>query len=649
MREFAPGDRIDNFTIVAELHHGAMARIYRANERFSGRDYALKIPFDHILETPLIYYHFQNEERLAADLDHPHIVRFYTRNRSRPYSILEWVDGSDLRPHLDSSGPLPVAEVRRLGLQICTALEYLHNRRIAHLDLKPENLMLSRQGTIRLIDFGLARRLDREDPLASDFDMPRGTPVYAPPEVLSGEAIGAHSDIYSLGLVLYEMLTGRLPFARSSRPAQVKKRLTRPPAPPRRYRSDLTPQWQELLLTALERRPEKRYSKVAELTEALKLPEAITVTERGRVTGRLQGWRPALTLGGKGQSRQTSAIQESRVTVARPPQILGLIVDDKSADAVVERVKREALISPGAATLLTVVARRGDDQFTQYDASTRGTGFKKRLDRYVDSLRRYAIDPTVRICRGDVTQEILRVAADLPARILVLGASRRKGLNKMLRGRLSERLSRKAACPVVVAPLHSPTMAMELPAPGDPLGPEDLVEIDLFLVENWVAHLSWMANLTRDLLTKGDTRPSVLDSPCDLGRWIAELRTRPGWARLVDQIARPHDDLHATADRLAMAAAGGETARMKAIYRHETLPLSRAIRDGLQAISAALHRQSTSAGKAQLTAPTACPVPPEALPEAGPLSIMREIHAYFCDYPDGSPESCLLGPGGEVH
>lgn len=190
---------------------------------------------------------------------------------------------------------------------------------------------------------------------------------------------------------------------------------------------------------------------------------------------------------------------------------------------------------------------------------------------------------------------------------------------------------------------------MDLPDPGDPLGPGDLVEIDLFLVENWVAHLSWMADLIRDLLTRGDTRPSMLDSPCDLGRWIAKLMTRPAWARLVDQIARPHDEFHTTAARLAKAVAIGETTRLKAIYRNEALPLSCAIRDGLQAISADLHRRSASAGRAPLMTPNTCPKAPGELPEAGPLSIMREIHAYFCDYPDGSPESCLLGPGGEAH
>jgi hypothetical protein len=192
-------------------------------------------------------------------------------------------------------------------------------------------------------------------------------------------------------------------------------------------------------------------------------------------------------------------------------------------------------------------------------------------------------------------------------------------------------------------------MAVDLPAPGDPLDPGDLVEIDLFLVDNWVAHLSWMADLIRDLLTKGDTSPPRLDSPCDLGRWIAKLMTRPGWARLGDPIASAHDEFHATAARLAMAAAGGESARIKAIYHNQALPLSCTIRDGLQAISAHLHCQSASTGRAPLMAPTACPVPPEAQPEAGPLSIMREIHTYFCDYPEGSPESCLLGPGGEVY
>ncbi|MBL0715434.1 MAG: serine/threonine protein kinase, partial [Desulfosarcina sp.] len=254
-----PGDVIDNFKIDQVLHSGAMGQVYKALDMLTDKTVSIKRPFGDILNHPLLYYHFQNEERIGRMLDHPRIVAFLNQMHSGQYLVLEYIPGKDLRDIFSGSRALSFETVRQFVLQIAAGLDYIHGRDVIHLDIKPENIMVTPDDDLKIIDFGLARIKAATDLLSEDFMEPQGTPFYIAPEQLLGCRDDLRSDIYSLGMVFYEMLTGRLPFERSTRLAKVRRRLKSDPVPPRHYNPTIAPQIQEILLKSLEKDPAKRY------------------------------------------------------------------------------------------------------------------------------------------------------------------------------------------------------------------------------------------------------------------------------------------------------------------------------------------------------------------------------------------------------
>ncbi len=214
---FEPGIVLDDFELGPALQEGAMARIHRAVDRLTGETVALKVPFKDILNNPLLFYHHQVEDQALRRLSHAGIVRRIRRKRTSLYLALEWVDGSDLKTLLFQEGYQPLDRVLDWAGQILDAVRHMHARGVHHLDIKPENILLDADHRIKLVDFGLARLCGVRDLLAEDFDNPHGTPDYAAPEQLVGMRDDHRSDLYSIALVLYELLTGEFPFKRSRR------------------------------------------------------------------------------------------------------------------------------------------------------------------------------------------------------------------------------------------------------------------------------------------------------------------------------------------------------------------------------------------------------------------------------------------------
>jgi serine/threonine protein kinase len=279
--EFAPGSLLDDrFAITEVICNGGMASIYKANDlQNNNRVVAIKIPYQTVEADPTLFTRFQTEEKIGGELNHPSILKFYpVKNKSRMYLVMEYLEGKTLYQLLRERRVLPEAEALALAGRICEPLQYLHDRGILHRDLKPENIMLCHDGTMRLMDFGIARLAHARRMTFIGFAP--GTPHYMAPERVNGKRGDARTDIYSLGAILYEMLTGKIAFNNEDTMAIMNARVTGDPESPRRVNPKISSQAEEIVLHAMERDPDKRFPTAAAFKEALDNPTKVELTGR---------------------------------------------------------------------------------------------------------------------------------------------------------------------------------------------------------------------------------------------------------------------------------------------------------------------------------------------------------------------------------
>jgi len=194
--------------------------------------------------------------------------------------VMEWVDGRLLRDVMRGPEKMPVARAMRIALGICGALEYIHSRGVVHRDLKPENIMIDAEDRVKLIDFGIAGKAGASRLTFRRLSDVMGTPDYISPEQVEGSRGDARSDLYALGVILYEMLTRQTPFYGPNAFAVMNDRLQRNPVPPREIEPAVTPQLQEIVYRAMEREPRNRYASAREFARDLRHPDEVEATER---------------------------------------------------------------------------------------------------------------------------------------------------------------------------------------------------------------------------------------------------------------------------------------------------------------------------------------------------------------------------------
>jgi len=253
------GSQVDSYRIDAPVARSGMASIYRATDVRDNRTVALKIPHPDMEADPILSDRFNREGGIGERLVHPNVMRvFGDEKRSRVYMVMEWCPGRLLRQIMDE-GKLSHDRAIRIAEGVLQALDYIHANGVVHRDLKPENIMVDENDNIKLIDFGIASDSSARRLTYANFTATLGTPNYISPEQVKGKRGDGRSDLYSMGVILYEMLTGKLPFTGPSPLAAMNDRLLNHPMPPTVADPTVSPQLQEVLYRALERDPKNRY------------------------------------------------------------------------------------------------------------------------------------------------------------------------------------------------------------------------------------------------------------------------------------------------------------------------------------------------------------------------------------------------------
>jgi eukaryotic-like serine/threonine-protein kinase len=446
--DFAPHDHLDlkidadfhGFRIVGRLYSGADGEVYEAHDP-DGRPCALKVPLARGLGNLRRYATFRTEWELAGKLDHEHIVT--VRKTDYRFLVMELLVGRDLRSTLRKRKRLEWAETERYLLEICRALAYLHSRDIVHHDLKPENVVLDREHGVKLVDFGLAYCQDLDDPLGVIRE-PLGTPYYIAPEQLEGIRGNPASDMYSLGVLLYEMLTGELPFAKSTTKRGARKRLYLEPMPPRVHRPDLPCGIQELLFLLLDRDPFSRPN-ASNLLQAvgrgIDWNSIVCITpERSALDRWMDNFRLWKPLRYKEFLRKQPRPIEGN-------HLLVVIREDRATDHAIQTIRKQAKLLDATVTLVGIVPFNLPDA----DLAESERAIVANVDQWMETLTESDISTRFRIMEGDPEAEILHYAKTRDIDTIVIASTAQPGIRRFFGSHgLAQRLVQNAPCTVLV-------------------------------------------------------------------------------------------------------------------------------------------------------------------------------------------------------
>jgi len=456
VHEVCHGERVDGFRVGELLHEGGMARLYRVTHPRQRRALVMKVP-KLGPDSPLSAYSaYENERNILARLHGPHVPRLVAAGnpQRRPYLVMEYIEGDTL-VRAAQRAPVSLDELRDFGVRLCRAVHELHRQNVIHLDLNPRNVRDRLDGTLVLVDFGMAHHALLPDLIDRAFGEEEGTTPYIAPEQVRHVRTDSRSDIYAIGAILYLLATGVYPFGRPNL-LSLHKRLFQLPLPPRRYVPALPAWLQEVILRCLEIRPEARYASPMQVAYLLAHPGAVHVTRRGERTrppGRLARarlwWRSLSQVFDEGEPARPYE------RIAGAPHVLVALdlahtsrPQQESMRAAVRRVTRS---EPGSyVTCLAVLARAAVDEAGSRAGTSGAAEQLVAMRHWAQPLNLPPDRAFFQVTEGEPGDAILEYARTHVVDYIVVGARGSSAMRRFL-GSVSSRVVAGAACTVIVA------------------------------------------------------------------------------------------------------------------------------------------------------------------------------------------------------
>ena len=439
MKLLDPGALIDGFEIEECLHAGGMAHIYTVqyapaadgSRREAEFPMAMKIPRMTAGDGAENIVSFEVEHQIMPVLTGPHVPRFVAAgDLSRtPYLVMEYVQGQTLDHWLERDAPLTPKEIASLGAAMAKAAHSLHRQNVCHLDLKPANVLIRPDGSALLLDFGLSCHAHYPDLLAEALRKAVGSPIWIAPEQVVGVRGDPRSDVFAIGVMLYQLATGETPFGEPATDGGMRQRLWMDPVPPRKRRPDL-PEWlQEVILKCLEPVAAQRYPSAAHLAFDLTHPNDVRVTDRGRRTEGTGFWvHFKRWLRAAGMQYQPSPLPSQQIE--QVPIVMVALpykdVTDATLYSLREAVSRSLGIRPGARLACVTVISPGDTNATD-NAQSETTVHRwhlTRLQQWAQPLDLTDHQTSFHVLEaGDVADAIVKYAEGNAVSMVIMGAA----------------------------------------------------------------------------------------------------------------------------------------------------------------------------------------------------------------------------------
>jgi serine/threonine protein kinase len=468
-----PGYEIDGFEIESCMHAGGMAHVYKVvyaaaadgSRRASEFPLAMKIPRMTAGDGAENIVSFEVELQILSELKGAHFPRFVAAgDLSRiPYLVMEYVEGRTLEHWLDrGKGVLSANEIALLGAAMARAVHSLHQQNVCHLDLKPANVLFRPDGHVVILDFGLSCHANYPDLLAEEMRKAVGSPVWISPEQVVGVRGDPRSDIFAMGVMLYELATGELPFGEPATKGGLRQRLWMDPRPPRNYRPDL-PEWlQEVILRCLDPVADRRYPSASHLAFDLSHPQQVRVTDRGRKTQSTGFWAHFKRwVRAAGVSYQPSPVAVQQIE--QVPIIMVAVphydVSDVTLYSLREAVARSLGIRPGARLACVTVISPGQTNTTE---SEKGETQVHRW--HLSRLQQWALPLDLEnhqasyhiLESGDVAEALLTYAKGNQVNMIIMGAATHGLQMQRFIATVPIKVAMEAGCTVILVKQNLP-------------------------------------------------------------------------------------------------------------------------------------------------------------------------------------------------
>jgi serine/threonine protein kinase len=429
---FQIGKTVDGFLIGKEVYQGGMAILKEAIEESTQHTVLLKIPKvgrDHPIENLIC---FETELTVMRGLDSPYSPRFIKGGHMaiNPYIAMEKVAGISLESMIQKNKQLPIDQVLTIAINLARAIQSLHSQEVIHLDLKPDNVLIDDKLETRIIDFGLAHHARFPDLLAEEMRKGIGSAPYISPEQIVGVRDDLRSDLFSFGVILYEMLTGTLPFDNPQTLNGLKKRFWSQPTPPRALRTDTPPWLQEIILRCLEPFAKDRFQSATHLRQLLREPDGVKLTERAHRQTALSFWE-SFCRWVKVAGYEPSSILRSTIIYEQAP-LMVIAIDTATENlAMFERMQRAALnimrvFPEGRISCIHILGNTPTFEGSREIDSTSGLyrGHLVRLKDWAKPLQMPAERISCHVLESmDPASKIIEFAADNEASVILIGAS----------------------------------------------------------------------------------------------------------------------------------------------------------------------------------------------------------------------------------